>query len=343
MSDDGNRADRDATRSAAPVEVAGVGAPRRRTRPGPQQAIDPLPSWNDVPSRQAIVDFVSRVTDHRGSDFVPPAERIATFDNDGTLWCEVPMYAQAAFLVDRIRALAPDHPDWTRTEPFRSLLVGDVDAVAAAGVHGIASLVAATHAGMTTDTFAETARNWLATATNPVFGRRYADCTYQPMLEVMAYLRKNAFKTFIVSGGGADFLRVFAESTYGVPPEQVVGSAGKVRFEPRDGEPVLIKLPELDLLDDGPGKPVGIHRAIGRRPIMAFGNSDGDLEMLRWATTGRRPHFAALVHHTDASREAAYDRESRVGKLDEALTAAATHGWTIVDMERDWAKIFPAL
>ena len=337
------RTGREPTRRTVASKATGPGAVGQSLRTGLQQAIDPLPSWRDVPARHAIVDFVSRVTDHRSPDFVPPTERIATFDDDGTLWCETPIYPQAAFLVDRLRALAPEHPDWTRTEPHRSLLVGDANGVAAVGVHGVAALVAATHSGMTTDAFAATAKEWLATATNPQFGRRYADCAYQPMLEVMAYLRKNAFRTFIVSGGGADFLRVFAEATYGIPPEQVLGSTGRVRLESRGGQLVLVRLPELDLLDDGPGKPVGIHRDIGRCPIMAFGNSDGDLAMLRWATSGDRPHFAALVHHTDAERETAYDRESRVGTLDEALTAAATHGWTVVDMARDWATIFPPL
>ncbi len=303
---------------------------------------DALPSWNDGAAKQAIVDFVSRVTKEGGADYVPPSDRIAVFDNDGTLWAEQPVYFQLAFAIDRIAALAPDHPEWEQTPPFKNILEGDLKAVAASGEHGLLEIVAATHAGITTDKFAAIVDGWLAGAQHPRFHRRYTELVYQPMLELLGYLRANGFKTFIVSGGGVEFMRRFAERVYGIPPEQVVGSSGVVKFEMgADGKPVLMKEPKVEFVDDGPGKPAGINRFIGRRPIFAFGNSDGDLQMLQWTAAGDGARFMGLVHHTDAEREWAYDRESHIGKLDKALDEATSKGWTVVDMKTDWNAVFP--
>jgi phosphoglycolate phosphatase-like HAD superfamily hydrolase len=304
-------------------------------------AAEPLASWNDGPARSAIIDFVTSVAAENGPDFIPVPERIAVFDNDGTLWCEQPMYFQLAFALDRIQALAPEHPEWKDEEPFRSVLAGDIPAALAGGEKGVAQLIAATHAGMTTGEFHDIVADWLATARHPKYDRPYSELVYQPMLEVLAYLREHGFKTYIVSGGGVEFMRVFTERVYGIPPEQVVGSRGKLRLDERDGEPVLFKLPEIDLIDDGPGKPVGIQQMIGRRPVMAFGNSDGDLQMLQWTTAGDGPRFALIVHHTDAEREFAYDRDSHIGRLDKALDQAAQRGWTVVNMQFDWKEVFP--
>jgi hypothetical protein len=301
---------------------------------------DPLPSWNDGPAKASIEAFVERVTAAGGADFVPVAERIAVFDNDGTLWAEQPLYFQFLFAVDRIKALAPGHPEWKDEEPFASLLEGDLKGALAGGEHAAVEIVMATHSGMTTDAFAAVVRDWLATAKHPETGRLYTEMAYQPMLELLAYLRDNGFKTFIVSGGGIEFLRTFAEETYGVPPEQVVGSSGKLKFELRDGRPTLVKLPEIDFVDDKEGKPVGIQMHIGRRPIAAFGNSDGDLAMLQWTCSGPGPRFCLYVHHTDADREWAYDRDSPVGRLDKGLDQAAADSWTVVDMKDDWNPIF---
>jgi phosphoglycolate phosphatase-like HAD superfamily hydrolase len=307
------------------------------------QTADPLPSWNDTRPKQAIIDFVSRVTEEGGADFVPEAERIATFDNDGTLWSEQPIYFQGQFAIDRIKALAPEHPEWKETQPFKSVLEGDLQALAASGQKGLLDILATTHAGMSTEEFAATVEEWLATARHPKFDRPYNELVYRPMQELLAYLRENGFKTFIVSGGGVEFMRVWAEDAYGIPPEQVVGSSGVVTFEMGpDGEPVLMKEPTVEFVDDGPGKPVGINRFIGRRPIFAFGNSDGDLQMLQWTAAGDGPRFAALVHHTDAEREFAYDRDSHVGRLDKALDEANAKGWVVVDMKNDWNTIYPA-
>jgi phosphoserine phosphatase len=300
-----------------------------------------LPSWNDGPAKQAIVAFVAKVTTPGGPDFVPPAERIAVFDNDGTLWSERPIYFQLAFAIDRVKALAPAHPEWKTQQPFRAVLEDDGKALAAAGEHGIAELVMATHAGMTTDEFAATVRDWLAAARHPRFDRPYTELVFQPMLELLAYLRENGFQTWIVSGGGIEFLRVFAESVYGIPPEQVIGSSIQTEFQLRDGRPVLVRLPKIAFLDDKAGKPVGIHQYIGRRPIAAFGNSDGDLQMLQWTTLADGPRLGVLVHHTDAKREWDYDRKSPIGRLDAALDEAAERGWTVVDMRRDWRAVFP--
>jgi phosphoserine phosphatase len=302
---------------------------------------DPLPSWNDTPAKHAIVEFIDRVTKAGGPDFVAPAERIATFDNDGTLWVEQPMYVQMAFALDRAKALAPMHPEWKDTQPFKAVLEGDMKALAESGEHGLVELVMVTHAGMTVDEFSRIVTDWLATARDPRFKRPYTELVYQPMLELLAYLRANGFKTFIVSGGGVEFMRPWTERVYGIPPEQVIGSSIKTRFEMRDGRPTLFRLPEVNFIDDKTGKPVGINEAIGRRPIAAFGNSDGDLEMLQWTTMSGGVRLGVIVHHTDAEREYAYDRQSHFGRLDVALDAAAVNKWTLVDMKNDWKVIFP--
>ena len=302
---------------------------------------DPLPSWNDGAAKNAIADFVTRVTTGGGADFVPRAERIATFDNDGTLWCEQPYYFQLAFAFDQVKAMAPQHPEWKTRQPFKALLTHDKAALADAGQKGLLQIVAATHAGMTTEEFSRTVLEWTASARHPRFNRPYDSPVYQPMLELLAYLRANGFKTFIVSGGGVEFMRPWTEKVYGIPREQVVGSAGVVKFQiGAGGKPELMKLAKIEFVDDGPGKPVGINRFIGRRPLFAFGNSDGDLAMLQWTFAGEGPRFAGLVHHTDATREYVYDRDSKVGKLDKALDEATAKGWTVVDMKRDWKVVF---
>ena len=310
--------------------------------PGPGQAADVLPSWNDTASRQAIVRFVGRVTTAGSPEFVAAPERIAVFDNDGTLWSEQPIYSQVAFIVDRVKALAPQHPEWTAREPFASLLTGDMKGVLASGEAGIAELMTLTHSGMTTDEFSKTVGDWIATARHPKTKRLYTEMTYQPMLELLDYLRVNGFKTFIVSGGGIEFMRPWAERVYGIPPEQVIGSAGGLAFEGHDAEYALRKLPTLVHNDDKDGKPVGIQRHIGRRPIAAFGNSDGDLQMLQWTCAGAGARLCLYVRHTDAEREWAYDRESHIGRLDKGLDEAAARGWTVVDMKHDWKRIFAA-
>ena len=307
----------------------------------PAFAADPLPSWNDTAQKKAIVTFVERVTKESSLDFVPPSERIATFDQDGTLWAEQPMYFQFFFALDHVKALAPKHPEWKDKEPFASLLKDNVKGALAGGERAMLEIVMATHAGMTTEEFAQTVKDWIATARHPKTGRPYTEMVYQPMLELLAYLRANGFKTFIVSGGGIEFMRPWTEKVYGIPPEQVIGSSIKTKFELRDGKPVLVRLPEIDFIDDKAGKPVAINQHIGRRPIAAFGNSDGDLQMLQWATAGSGARFALLVHHTDAEREWTYDRTSSIGRLDKALDEAQAKGWTVVDMKNDWKIIFP--
>lgn len=304
-------------------------------------ASDPLPSWNDSGSKRAILEFVRSVTDEASPAFVPPAERVAVFDNDGTLWSEKPAYFQLLFAIDRVKAMADQHSEWRTEQPFKAVLEGDLEALAASGEKGLMKLVMTTHAGMTTDEFAGVAQEWLATAKHPRFDRLYKELVYQPMLELLEYLRDNGFKTFIVSGGGIEFLRVFAEETYGVPPEQVVGSTIKTTLEMRDGRPEIVRLPELDFLDDKQGKPIAINRFIGRRPIAAFGNSDGDLQMLQYTAAGEGASLCVLVRHTDAEREWAYDRESHVGRLDKALDEAQEHGWVVVDMADDWRAVYP--
>ena len=309
---------------------------------GSAQAADLLPSWNDGPAKQAIVDFVAKVTKEGSPDFVPVAERIATFDNDGTLWAEKPVYFQLLFALDRVKELAPRHPEWKDKEPFASLLKGDVKSALGHGDKALLEIVMVTHAGMTTIEFEKTVKDWIATARHPETRRPYTEMVYQPMLELLAYLRANGFKTFIVSGGGIEFMRPWSEAVYGVPPEQVVGSSIKTKFEMRDDGPVLVRLPEVNFVDDKEGKPVGINSHIGRRPVAAFGNSDGDLQMLQWTTAGQGARFGLLVHHTDGEREWAYDKDSSVGRLDKALTEAEIKGWTVVDMKRDWKVIYPS-
>lgn len=305
------------------------------------QPADPLPSWNEGAAKSAIADFVARVTRDGGPDFVAPAERIAVFDNDGTLWCEQPIYFQAAFGLDRVKAKAPQHPEWKRQQPFKAFLANDKAALAAQGEKGLLTLLAVSYSGMTTDAYAKSVGDWLAQAKHPRFNRPYNELIYQPMLELLAYLRANGFKTFIVSGGGVEFMRVWTEKAYGIPPEQVVGSSDVTQFKiGTDGRPVLMKLPQVAFIDDGPGKPSGINRFIGRRPILAFGNSDGDLQMLQWTAAGPGARFLGIVHHTDAAREYAYDRKSRIGKLDKAWDEAVQRGWTVVDMAKDWKTVF---
>ncbi len=304
-------------------------------------AADVLPSWKDGKTKQAIVQFVKQVTTKGGPKFIPTAERIAVFDNDGTLWAEQPMYFQLAFALDRVKAVVPQHPEWREKEPFKSALAGDLKGVAAGGEKGLIELIAATHADTTSEGFEKAVTEWLSTAKHPRFKRPYTDLVYQPMLELLAYLRANGFKTYIVSGGGVEFVRAFAEKVYGVPPEQVVGSSIKTKYEVRDGRPVIARLPEIDFIDDKAGKPVGIHKFIGRRPLMAFGNSDGDFEMLEWTTAGPGPRFGLIVHHDDALREWAYDRESHIGRLQRGLDEAPQRVWVIASMQRDWKRVFP--
>ncbi|MGQ0581666.1 MAG: HAD family hydrolase [Reyranella sp.] len=303
---------------------------------------DPLPSWNDGPVKRAILDFVARTTTAGGRDFVPVPERIATFDNDGTLWTEQPIYFQVAFAMDRVKALAPQRPEWKTLEPFKSVLADDRAALAAMGEKGLLEIMAATHAGLTTAEFTKAVNDWIVTARHPRFNRLYTDLVYQPMLELLAWLRANQFKTFIVSGGGIEFMRPWTERIYGIPPEQVVGSSGVTKFvlQP-DGVPVLMKEAKVEFIDDGPGKPVGINHFIGRRPVLAFGNSDGDQQMLEWTAAGTGARFMGIVHHTDAVREYAYDRQSDIGKLDKAWDEAVRRNWAIVDMKNDWKVIYP--
>lgn len=302
---------------------------------------DPLPSWNDGPHKSAILDFVADVTDESSADFVNPQERIATFANDGTLWAEQPIYVEFQFAIDRIKMLAPQHPDWTTTEPFSLLLAGEMKAFLANGETSVVPILTASHSGMPPDDFETIAREWLATAKHPTKKRLYTELVYQPMLELLAYLRANDFKTFIVSGGGAEFMRAFADRSYGIPPEQVIGSQGKLNFEMRDGQPVFLTLPDVQFVDDKTGKPIGIETNIGRRPIAAFGNSDDDLQMLQWTCAGSAKRFCLYVHHDDGVREWAYDRQSLIGRLDLGLDEAAVKHWTVVSMKDDWKTIFP--
>ena len=327
--------------TAALGVVATGCAPQGDVTPALEVVADPLPSWNEGAAKQSIVDFVARVTDPVSPDFVPEAARIAVFDNDGTLWSEQPAYFQLLFAIDRVKALAPEHPEWKTKQPFKAVLDGDMEGLAAAGEHGLLELVMATHAAMTTVEFEAIVESWLATARHPTTGRPFTEMVYQPMLELLDYLRANGFKTFIVSGGGIEFMRPWTEDVYGIPPEQVVGSSIKTVFEMRDEGPVLVRLPEIDFIDDKEGKPVGINSHIGRRPIAAFGNSDGDLQMLQWTAAADGPSFCLYVHHTDAEREWAYDRESHIGRLDKGLNEAAARGWTVVDMKNDWKVVYP--
>jgi phosphoglycolate phosphatase-like HAD superfamily hydrolase len=302
---------------------------------------DPLPSWNDGAVKKSITDFVARVTTEGGPNFVPIAERIATFDNDGTLWAEQPIYFQFAFAIDRVKALAAEHPQWKTEQPFASVLADDMNGLVATGQKGLMQIMAVSHTGMTTEDFSKIAAEWFKTARHPRFNRPYTDLVYQPMLELLAYMRVNGFKTFIVSGGGVDFIRVFADQSYGIPPEQVVGSSAVTKYRlTADGKPELMREAKVLFVDDGPGKAEGIHAFIGRRPMFAFGNSDGDLEMLQWTAAGAGARFMGIVHHTDAEREWAYDRTSHIGRLDKALEEGVAKGWSIVDMKRDWRRVF---
>jgi phosphoserine phosphatase len=309
-------------------------------------AADPLPSWNDSPAKKAIVEFVTKVTTVGSPDFVPVPERIATFDNDGTLWCEQPMPVQFYFALDRVKELAPQHPEWKTQEPFASLLKGDLKTALAGGDHALLELVMATHTGMTTAEFEQIVKDWIATAKHPKTGKLYTEMVYQPMLELLAYLRVNGFRTFIVSGGGIEFMRPWAEQVYGIPPEQVIGSSAKTKFEMRDGKAVLVRLPELNFNDDKAGKAISINLHIGRRPVMAFGNSDGDREMLEYTQGGSGPRFELLVLHDDAAREYAYGPakglpDVKLGAFTQALyDQAQKDGWTVVSMKDDWKRVF---
>jgi phosphoserine phosphatase len=307
---------------------------------GPVSAAEPLPSWNDTANRKAILDFVAKVTREGSPDFVSKTERLVVFDNDGTLWCEQPMYVQMAFALDRIKALAASHPEWKDKPPFKAAVDGDFKALAAADEKGLVEIIMATHAGMTTEEFETIVTSWLKTAKHPKFQRPYTECIYQPMLELIQYLKQSEFKVYIVSGGGIEFMRPWSEKVYGIPPEQVIGSSIETRYEMKDGKPVLARLSKIDFVDDKAGKPVGIGKFIGRRPVMAFGNSDGDFEMLEWTTSAKGPRFGLIVHHADAEREYDYDRQSHFGKLDKALDEAPKRGWVVVDMKKDWKKIF---
>ena len=306
-------------------------------------ADDPLPGWNDGQAKQSIISFVERVTNESSDDFVPVAERIAVFDNDGTLWCEYPVPNQAAFAFDEIKRMLSDDPKWKDDPAVKALIEGDMKELLADGHKGLLRIVALTHAGITTEEFDRRVENWLDAATHPRFDVRYDQTTYQPMLELLAYLRANDFETWIVSGGGQDFMRVFSEKTYGIPPQQIVGSHGKLKYELKDGVPTLTKTLDALFVDDKEGKPVGIAQFIGRRPIAAFGNSNGDQAMLEYTTIGNaNPSFGLIVHHTDSAREYAYDsKPSGSGELTTALTAAGNNGWTVVDMARDWKTVFP--
>jgi phosphoglycolate phosphatase-like HAD superfamily hydrolase len=307
----------------------------------PCAAQDLLPSWNDGPAKKAILEFVAAVTDEKGKDYVESADRIATFDNDGTLWVEYPMYTQALFAFDRVKELAPQHPEWKTQQPFKGVLEDDMKAVGASGMKGLMEIVMATHSGMTAAEFEREVSSWLATTKQPKFKRLYTQLVYQPQLELLAYLRNNGFKTFIVSGGGMAFMRPFSEEAYGIPREQVVGSSVVAEFQVKDGKPALVRMPKIDFINDKAGKPVGIYEHIGRRPILAFGNSDSDMQMIEYTMAGGGRRLGLFVHHTDAEREYAYDRKSHVGTLDKALDQAGAGGWIIVDMKNDWTEVFP--
>ena len=302
---------------------------------------DPLPSWKEGPSKASILRFLEAVTTEGSAAFVPPLDRIAVFDNDGTLWSEKPFYFQLIFALERVKALAPEHPEWQEQQPFQAVLEGNIDGVLAGGLKALVEIVLATHAGTTSKEFEQIVLDWIAVARHPSTGRLYTEMVYQPMLELLETLQAHGFRNYMVSAGGIEFMRAWVEEVYGIPPEQVIGSSIETRFEVRDGGPVLVRLPKVDFVDDNEGKPVGIHKFIGRRPILAFGNSDGDLQMLQWTAAGDGPRFLGLVHHTDAEREWAYDRESPVGRLDRALHEAREKGWTLVDMAREWRVVFP--
>lgn len=305
------------------------------------EAIDPLPSWNEGATKDAITDFVQKATEVGGAGFIPEADRIATFDNDGNLWSEQPMYFQFFFAIDRVKKLAPDHPEWSTQQPFKAVLEDDMETVLSYGEHGLLELVMASHAGMSTDDFEKIVKDWMLTSNHPRFNRPYNQLIYQPMVELLEYLRANSFKTFIVSGGGVEFMRAWTEEAYGIPPDQVIGSSIKTELDTIDGQLVVMRLPEIDFIDDKSGKPVGISKYIGKRPVFASGNSDGDLHMIRWTTEGDGLRFGLYLHHTDEVREWAYDRESSIGRLDQGLDEAKEKGWTVIDMKADWKRIYP--
>jgi phosphoserine phosphatase len=305
------------------------------------QASEPLPSWNEGPAKKSIIEFVQAVTDQSSKDFVKPAERIAVFDNDGTLWSEQPAYFELLFAFDEVKRTAPQHPEWKTTQPFKAVLENDHKALAASGMEGLLKIVGATHTGMTTEAFDDYAKTWLSQARHPKTGKPYTEMIFQPMLEMLDYLRKQDFKTYIVSGGDTAFMRAFAKKVYGIPPEQVIGTTFITSFQFKDGKASIVRTPKLAHNDDGPGKPESIDAVIGRRPILAFGNSDGDLQMLQWTAAGSGKRLMGLVHHTDAKREWAYDRKSDIGRLDKALDEANSRGWTVVDMASEWRRIYP--
>ncbi len=303
--------------------------------------LDPLPSWNDVQSKNEIVAYVKSVTDSNSSDFIPIADRIATFDNDGNLWSEQPAYFQLFFAIDRVKAMAADHPEWKNEQPFKAVLENDMAELAKQGEHGLLQLVMATHAGSTTEEFKKNVQDWVNTAKHPTKNVGYDKLVYQPMLELLQYLRANDFKTYIVSGGGVDFMRAFVTEIYGIPEEQIIGSRIKTAFDYNDGNPVIKRLPALDFIDDKDGKPLNIQKIIGKKPVFASGNSDGDLQMMQWTASNKYKSFMLYVHHTDSEREWAYDRDSHIGKLDKGLDQAIKDGWTVIDMEKDWKIIYP--
>lgn len=306
-----------------------------------QKQPDPLPSWNEGSAKQSIMTFVEESTNPDNVAFIPESDRIAVFDNDGTLWSEQPMYFQLAFAIDRVKALAPDHPEWQTEQPYKALLEGDLKTALSDGEEAIIKIVMSTHAGMTTGEFENIVTQWINSARHPRTNKLYREMVYQPMLELLDYLRANGFKTFIVSGGGIDFMRPWVSEVYGIPPEQVIGSSGKTQFSFEDGKPVLIKLPGIDFINDKEGKPMAIHKFIGKKPVAAFGNSDGDLAMLQWTAAGDGKRLMVYIHHTDEEREWAYDRDSHIGRLDRGLDEATEKGWTIVDMKKDWNRIYP--
>ncbi len=307
------------------------------------ESSDPLPSWNDGNTKSAIIDYIIDVTDENSQNFIPISERIATFDNDGNLWSEQPAYFQLFFAIDRIKALAPAHPEWKTEQPFKAVLEDDMEELVKHGEHGLLKLVMASHAGNTTDEFETIVKEWLSTARHPRFDRPFTDLVYQPMLELLQYLRDNEFKTFIVSGGGIEFMRPWVEEVYGIPADQVVGSSIKTEFDYNNGDPVIRRLAEIDFIDDKEGKPIGIHKFIGQKPVFASGNSDGDLQMMQWTASSEHKSFMIYLHHTDEVREWAYDRESHIGRLDKGLDEAKEKGWTIIDMKKDWNQIYPGM
>ncbi|MGI9530922.1 HAD family hydrolase [Lutimonas sp.] len=302
---------------------------------------DPLPSWNDVSSKRNIITYVEAVTSRNSEDFIPVKDRIATFDNDGNLWSEQPLYFQLFFAIDRVKALAVDHPEWKNTQPFQAVLENDMAELAKQGEHGLITLVMATHAGKTTDEFDQDVKQWIKNAKHPQKNVSYDQLVYQPMLELLQYLRDNGFKTYIVSGGGVDFMRAFVTDIYGIPEEQILGSRIKTSFDYNNGAPVIHRLPELDFIDDKEGKPLNIQKIIGKKPVFSSGNSDGDLQMMQWTASNSYKSFMLYVHHTDSIREWSYDRNSHIGKLDKGLDQARRDGWTVIDMKSDWKIIYP--